>query len=86
MAKHRPTIPIIAVSPSERTVHGLMLTWGVFPIQSPEFKSTEAMIKSGLELAQLTRLVSVGKPVVVVGSTMSDRPRYLDFLRVSSLP
>lgn len=86
VAKHRPTIPIIAVSPNERTVHGLMLTWGVFPIQSPEFKSMEAMIKSGLELAQSTRLVSVGKPVVVVGSTMSDRPRHLDFLRVSSLP
>ncbi len=86
VAKHRPTIPIIAVSPNEETVHVLMLTWGVYPIQSPEFKSLEAMIKSGLELARSAGLVSAGRPVVVVGSTMSDRPRHMDFLRVTFLP
>jgi len=85
VAKHRPTIPIIAVSPREGTVRCLMLTWGVFPVLSKEFESTDSMITTGIKLARKTGLVSAGKRVVVVGGA-STRPGETDFLRVSSIP
>ena len=86
VAKYRPTIPIIAVSPREKTVHGLMLTWGVFPVLSRAFESTATMIVTSLDLAGKTGLVPPGQPVVVVGGAPTARPGQPDFLRVSRIP
>ncbi|MFQ5927939.1 MAG: pyruvate kinase [Terriglobia bacterium] len=85
VARHRPKTHIIAVSPKEETVRRLMLTWGVLPVLSEEFESTDAMIATAIELARGTGLVSPGSRVVVVGGTPSVQPGQTDFLRVSSV-
>ena len=85
IAKHRSATPIIAVSPHEKTVRRLMLTWGVRPTFSEEFESTDAMIKAALEAARGTGLISPGDKVVIVGGAPSAPPGHTDFLRVATL-
>ena len=45
VARHRPSVPIIAVTPNEGTLHHLTLAWGVVSIQVPEFRSTDEMVR-----------------------------------------
>ncbi len=86
VAKHRSKTPIIAVSPSRDAVHRLMLTWGVFPLLSEEFESTDTMVSLSLKLARESGLVSPGNRVVVVGGASSTQPGQTDFLRISLVP
>lgn len=86
VAKHRPPTPIIAVSPRTQTVRTLMLTWGIQPILSDEFNSTEGMLKAAVEAACDTGLVASGKKVVIVGGDPYARSGETDFLRVANLP
>jgi len=86
VAKHRSKTPIIAVSPSQDTVHRLMLTWGVFPLLSEEFESTSMMVATCLKLARESGVVSPGNRVVVVGGASSTQPGQTDFLRISLVP
>jgi len=86
VAKHRSKTPIIAVSPSQDTVHRLMLTWGVFPLLSEEFESTDTMVSISLKLARESGLVSQDSRVVIVGGAASTQPGQTDFLRVSLVP
>jgi len=86
VAKHRSKTPIIAVSPNQDTVHRLMLTWGVFPLLSEEFESTDTMVSISLKLARESGLVSQGCRVVIVGGAASTQPGQTDFLRVALVP
>jgi pyruvate kinase len=86
VAKHRSRTPIIAVSPSQNTVHCLMLTWGVFPLLSEDFESTDTMVSMSLRLARESGVVSPGNRVVIVGGASSAQPGQTDFLRISLVP
>lgn len=86
VARYRPTTPIIAVSPHEATVRCLMLTWGVTPVLSKEFESTDTMVTAALETARGTRLAASGDTVVIAGGAPSAPPGHTDFLRVTALP
>ncbi|MEE8626141.1 MAG: pyruvate kinase alpha/beta domain-containing protein, partial [Acidiferrobacterales bacterium] len=63
-----------------------MLTWGVFPLLSEEFESTDTMVSMSLKLARESGLVSQGSRVVIVGGAASTQPGQTDFLRVSLVP
>ncbi len=86
VAKHRSRTPIIAVSPRRETVRRLMLTWGVFPLLSDDFQSTNGMVSMSLNLARESGMASKGNRVVVVGGAVSTQPGQTDFLRVSVVP
>jgi pyruvate kinase len=86
VAKYRSKTPIIAVSPSQNTVHRLMLTWGVLPLLSEEFGSTDTMVTAALKSARESGVVSPGNRVVVVGGASSTQPGHPDFIRVCLVP
>lgn len=82
VSMHRPRTPIIAVSPSVRTARCLMLTWGVHPLVSEEFDSTEATLAGALKLTRNAGCVAAKDKVVMVGSASSTEPGQTDFLQV----
>lgn len=49
IARHRPSTPIVAVSPNPETQRRLALVWGVESLPVPEFVDTESMIEVTLE-------------------------------------
>lgn len=83
VAKHRPATPIIAVSPRERTVRSLMVTWGVHPTLSEEFETADEMVEAALEAARGTALIASGQKVVVVGGEPDTPLGETNFLRVA---
>lgn len=66
VARHRPSIPIVAVTPSYVTLSLLTLVWGVVPVRVEEFDNTDDMVRVMVQAAREEGVVSLGDPVVLL--------------------
>jgi pyruvate kinase len=85
VARFRPTVPVLAVSPSERTVRELSLTWGVSAVSGPAWKTTDEMVWFATEQAVAAGIAGPGDVVVVIGGYPGDPDPAADVLRVVRL-
>ncbi len=85
-ARHRISVPIIAVSPEVATVRGLALVWGVKPVLCDEFDTTDGMIRTSLDAARQAGGLTRGDHIVIVGGSPSAGPGHTDFVRVAAVP
>ncbi|SHJ83082.1 pyruvate kinase [Anaerobranca californiensis DSM 14826] len=77
VSKYRPKCPIIAVTPDERVVRKLVLSWGVFPVLGKQTDNTDDMIaeaiKTSLEHGYIKEgdlvVITAGVPVGIAGTT-----------------
>jgi pyruvate kinase len=65
VARHRPSIPILAVTPNRTTLSRLALVWGVLPMRVAEFSTTDDMVQMMVRAAREQGLVAWGDPVVL---------------------
>ena len=65
VARHRPSMPIVAVTPNQATLYRLALVWGVVPVQVEEFETTDDMVEMMVQVAREKGLVAWGDPVVL---------------------
>jgi len=65
VARHRPVVPIVAVTPNPATRLRLALVWGVVPVQVAEFRTTDDMVEVMVQAALDEGLVARGDPVVL---------------------
>jgi pyruvate kinase len=82
VARFRPPVPIIAVSPHLTTVRGLNLVWGVIPLNVKPCKSTDEMLNQALEASLKSGLIEEGKPVVITSGTIPDIPGGTNLIKV----
>ncbi len=67
IARHRPSTPILAVSPSPETQKRLALVWGVECLLVPQVHSTDEMIETSVRAAYTYGLKMGDKVVVTAG-------------------
>lgn len=65
VARHRPCVPIVAVTPNRATLYRLALVWGVLPVQVAEFGTTDDMVDMMVQAAREQGIVAWGDPVVL---------------------
>jgi len=65
VARYRPAVPIVAVTPNPATRLRLALVWGVVPVQVAEFRTTDDMVEVMVQAALDEGLVARGDPVVL---------------------
>jgi pyruvate kinase len=65
VARHRPRVPIVALTPDEATRRRLSLVWGVAALAAPWFDDTDALLAGFRDAVRPTGLVPEGAPVVV---------------------
>lgn len=66
VSKYRPSSPIFAVSPHDRTLRKLQLIWGVIPIKGTKSgRSTELMIQDALTQCGINGYVQEGDKMIV---------------------
>ena len=77
LAKYKPKVPVVAITPYESTARRLSLCWGVYPIVGKEFKSTDEMFESCVAMARKygyvgegeLAVLTAGVPIGLAGST-----------------
>jgi pyruvate kinase len=72
-AKYRPSIPIVASTPSERVRRKLALSWGIIPVTT-EYASqgADSVIQSAVQSALETDAAEGGDTVVVLSGMMTE--------------
>jgi pyruvate kinase len=67
VAKYRPKVPILAITPSQLTQRQLSLSWGVRAFQIPEPSKIAMLFTRGARVAKRTGLAQDGDLVVITG-------------------
>jgi pyruvate kinase len=82
VARHRPSVPIVAVTPSQSTLYRLALVWGVVPVKVPEFTTTDAMVDMMIQAARREGLVAWGDRVVLTAGIPFGQDKGTNMLKV----
>jgi len=82
VARHRPSVPIVAVTPSQSTLYRLALVWGVVPVEVPEFGTTDEMVEMMIRAARREGLVAWGDCVVLTAGIPFGQGRGTNMLKV----
>lgn len=85
VARHRPSMSVIAATPNRQTLHRLALVWGVQPVSVEGFDNTDEMIQLTVEVACQAGIVSWGDVIVITaGIPFGGRGR-TNFLKVHTV-
>jgi len=66
IARERPPVPILAMSPSMTTARRMGLYWGVHAVHSRDVSSFEEMVEKGKRMALRHRIASGGERIVLM--------------------
>ena len=86
MARFRPSMPIIAFSPQERTVRQLSMSWGAVPLRAPGRVDSLALMDELICAARDSGHVASGDVVAVLAGAGSAQSRSTDVLRLARVP
>lgn len=66
LSSNRPTVPILALTPSQAITCQLALAWGVIPVLFPQIDDTDERIRQAQDRLKEQGLLNTGQLVVVV--------------------
>ena len=66
MARFRPAVPMVGLSPHPEVVRSMSLSWGVTPIEVDLYGSTDEMVWFAVETALRAELITMGDRVLVL--------------------
>lgn len=64
-SKFRPSVPIVAATPNEKTYHQLSLSWGVYPVLALYQNDAEKLLRHAVDCARMIDIVKHGDRVVI---------------------
>lgn len=82
VARYRPGIPILAITPHAETCRRLALTWGVTPLLSRRLKSTDQLIADASRMAVDAGVVQAGDIAVITAGVPFGTPGQTNLLKV----
>ncbi len=82
ISAHRPTVPILALSPGRETVRRCGLMWGVQAASMARFEVTEELIKAAVERAVELGWIKRGDRVGVTAGLPSGKPGTTSLLQI----
>ena len=85
IAKWRPRIPIIAISPRQEVVRRLNLIWGVYGMQNPLFYKTDALLQDLPRVLKEIRVVESGDTIVITGGIPIAQMRPTNMIKINKI-
>lgn len=85
VARYRPCMPVLAVTPDPAVFRQLALVWGVVPLQIPVYASTDEMIAYTTHAATEAGLVRPGDRVVITAGIPASGEGRTNMLKVHVL-
>lgn len=86
ISRFRPSMPIVAVTPNERTVRQLSMSWGVDTLLSEQSGNSDAGIWRAVQEAVEAGFASPGDVVVVLAGSPYEHEPVADTLRIVRIP
>jgi pyruvate kinase len=86
LARERPLLPVLALTPNPATAHRLTLVWGLEPRVAPDPDSLESMTDEAVEIAVNLGLAPPGCRILIVAGTPFGAPGSANILRMAHAP
>lgn len=85
VAKYRPYMPIIAVTPSPMVQRQLCLYWGVCPLLAPRTANTDQMLADAIHTAREHGFIQSGQLIVATGGAAGSAPGTTNLIKVQEV-
>ena len=85
VARFRPPMPIIGMTPSEKAYRKLAMSWNVIPVVADEFNSTDVLFYHAGLVARQTGLAGKGDTVVITGGITNGSGGNSNLIKVETL-
>ncbi len=85
MSKFRPSVPIVAATPLEKTYHQMALSWGVYPVLARYQKTSDELFLHAVDCAKQIDIVENGDTVVIVAGVPLDTTGSTNLLKVETV-
>lgn len=82
VSRHRPELPIVALTPEKKTQRQLALSWGVIPLKVSEKASIKVMLNQAVKLLKTEKKIKKGDPIIIAASDAFGRVPELTHVRV----
>ena len=85
ISNYRPSAPVIAISPDEKTVSSLTINYGIIPVKVPMLDNTDEIIKVSINtINKMFKLKSHDK-IVIAGSFPLGEVNYTNFIKIEEV-
>jgi pyruvate kinase len=86
IAKWRPKVPVIAISPRAEVIQRLMLVWGVYGLPNPLFYKTDELLQDLPELIKALKIVDSGDIVVITAGIPISKMSATNMVKINRIP
>ncbi len=85
LARERPSMPILALTPIVNTARRLTLTWGIHPLIVPDAKSLDDMMSQACEIAFREDFAKTGERILITAGVPIGTPGSTNMLRIANI-
>jgi len=85
VSKNRPRSLIIGVSPNQRVVRQLMISWGVVPAKTKFTKNIDMMIDESINVSKKLKYINIGDRVVITAGVLVNKPGSTNLINVKEV-
>lgn len=85
VSKNRPRSMIIGVSPNQRVVRQLMISWGVVPAKTKFTKNIDMMIDESINVSKKLKYINIGDRVVITAGVLVNKPGSTNLINVKEV-
>jgi pyruvate kinase len=85
VAKHRPSMMVIAATPHEKTWREMNLLWGTYPLRITPSSDTDTLMRTILDQAIQNNLVSQGDTVIMTAGIPAGQPGSTNMIKVETV-
>lgn len=85
ISKHKPSVPILALTPKDETLRFLNLKWGVYPCLVQKFQSVDEILEEGPKVAVNLGLVKDNDIYVIVAGSLTGISGSTNLLKVDKV-
>ena len=81
----KPDAIILAPVPSERVARKLALNWGVYPVVTPEYSSTDELVKDAIKQAKEFMPLNKGDKIIITGGFPNTGAKATNFMKIENI-
>ncbi len=86
LSRFRPSVPIVAVTPSPLVYRQLALFWGTYPLMGQRMSTTDEVVNDAVQRTHQAGYVDQGEIVLVTGGVVGGVPGSTNLMTVRRIP
>jgi pyruvate kinase len=83
IARERPELPILALTPNTRTARRLALAWGVHAVVTEDAHDVDDMVNRAVEIARREGFAKAGERVIIIAGLPFGTPGATNMIRIA---